>query len=108
MEIVEPKSDNSGMLYGTLVKRHRFPSAAAPERLASPADLRVGGTFRIYGKTFAITACDASTRVNTHWHLWDSYEGLAIAIENAALSSIELRFCEGMVQECRPQPASRD
>ncbi|KAL8424944.1 hypothetical protein Efla_007246 [Eimeria flavescens] len=64
MEVVEPKRDNSGMLHGTLIKRHRFPNEARPGRLASPADLRIGGTFSVYGKTFAITACDAFTRVN--------------------------------------------
>ncbi|KAL8453642.1 hypothetical protein Emed_000777 [Eimeria media] len=62
MQIVEAKRDNSGMNHGTLVKRHRFPNESALGRLASPADLQVGGTFSIYGKTFAITGCDAFTR----------------------------------------------
>lgn len=68
MEIVEPRRDNSGMPHGSLVKRHRFPSATAPERLVSPEDLRVGETFSIYGKTFALTACDAFTRVTVNRH----------------------------------------
>ncbi|CDI75659.1 EF-hand domain-containing protein 1, related [Eimeria praecox] len=63
MEIVEPKIDNSGMNSGSLIKRHRFPNVDEPGRLVSPSDLRVGTTFTAYGKTFAITACDAFTRV---------------------------------------------
>ncbi|CDJ49762.1 hypothetical protein EBH_0028330 [Eimeria brunetti] len=62
MEIVEPKIDNSGMNSGSLIKRHRFPDATDPDKLVSPADLRVGTAFTAYGKTFAITACDAFTR----------------------------------------------
>ncbi|CDJ40995.1 hypothetical protein ETH_00005775 [Eimeria tenella] len=62
MAVVEPKIDNSGMRSGTLIKRHRFPRADETEKLVSPADLRVGTTFIAYGKTFALTACDAFTR----------------------------------------------
>lgn len=64
MAVVEPKIDNSGMRSGTLIKRHRFPRADETEKLVSPADLRVGTTFIAYGKTFALTACDAFTRVS--------------------------------------------
>ncbi|CDJ29919.1 uncharacterized protein EMH_0005080 [Eimeria mitis] len=62
VEIVEPKIDNSGMNSGSLIKRHRFPIVGEPDKLVSPADLRVGSTFTAYGKTFAITGCDAFTR----------------------------------------------
>lgn len=62
MQIIEPKKDNSGMPHGALVKRHRFPNFSSPGNLFSPFDLKVGKTFTAYGKTFALTGCDAFTR----------------------------------------------
>lgn len=116
MEIVEPKRDNSGMLHGTLVKRHRFLNGAAPGKLLSPADLRIGETFRAYGKTFALTACDAFTRV-CKTLLVVLFLKVAIKLLSVPVAGMSFWqqcfreydecffFCEGLVQQLKPRPA---
>jgi hypothetical protein len=58
--ITEPKTDNSGLPQGTLIRRHRFP---APEGgYIHAEDLRIGGDLEVYGKSIRLVDCDGFTR----------------------------------------------
>jgi Ca2+-binding EF-hand superfamily protein len=60
IHISEPRIDNSGIPQGTLIRRHRFPTATG-ERLAAD-DLKVGMDLDVYGKRIRVVDCDAFTR----------------------------------------------
>ena len=63
LEIIEMKQANSGLPQGVLLKRHRVPNGAgAPGSFLGFGDLRVGASVVAYGRAFAITDCNASTR----------------------------------------------
>jgi hypothetical protein len=58
--ITEPKTDNSGLPQGTLIRRHRFPTPDGG--YIHPEDLRIGGDLHVYGKSIRLVACDGFTR----------------------------------------------
>jgi len=57
--ITERKVENSGIMQGQLLRRHRFPG---PEGYLSWQDLRVGGELYVYGRVIQILDCDEWTR----------------------------------------------
>mmetsp|Transcript_50377 Transcript_50377/g.93171 ORF Transcript_50377/g.93171 Transcript_50377/m.93171 type:complete len:623 (+) Transcript_50377:87-1955(+) len=61
MNINEPKVENSGIVQGQLIKRHRIPKADGLG-LLGPDDIRIGEQVEIYGRVFYITGCDRFTR----------------------------------------------
>lgn len=61
MQIIEPKSENSGIPQGSLVKRHRFPKADGTG-FYSPADIKCGSQITVYAKTFRVTNGDSFTK----------------------------------------------
>lgn len=58
--VVEPRTDNSGLPQGQLIRRHRFPSPDGG--YMKPQDLTVGTAIPIYGRTLHISDCDSFTR----------------------------------------------
>jgi len=60
MHVTEPRTDNSGLPQGTLIRRHRVPLPDGG--YVTPKDLRVGEDFTIYSRTIRIVDCDAFTR----------------------------------------------
>jgi len=61
MNINEPKVENSGIVQGQLIKRHRIAKSDGTG-LLGPQDLRVGEKVDIYGRVFYVTGCDRFTR----------------------------------------------
>ena len=60
VDITEPKTDNSGLNQGVLLRRHRVSPS---QNLTDPFDsLKVGGCARLYGRNYFITKCDGFTR----------------------------------------------
>lgn len=60
VDVCEPKTDNSGLEQGRLLKRHRAMAAnGAP---LTHADFVVGGVLSLYGRAYRIVGCDAFTR----------------------------------------------
>lgn len=60
--IVEPKEDNSCLVQGKLVKRHRVYNNAAKRYFNFEDFAPLGTKVEIYGKVFLIVSCDAFTR----------------------------------------------
>jgi Ca2+-binding EF-hand superfamily protein len=59
-QINEPRQDNSGLPHGSLIRRHRFPTAEGG--YVRPEDLRIGSDLHVYGKAIRLTDCDGFTR----------------------------------------------
>ncbi|GLE00936.1 hypothetical protein PINS_up009733 [Pythium insidiosum] len=66
IQITEPKVENSGILQGNFVKRHRIPKpesdAQGNMQFFSVRDLNVGAELTFYGRTFHLISADAFTR----------------------------------------------
>mmetsp|Transcript_41687 Transcript_41687/g.124527 ORF Transcript_41687/g.124527 Transcript_41687/m.124527 type:complete len:633 (+) Transcript_41687:1-1899(+) len=63
MMITEPKEENSGMLQGTLVKRHRLPRPQeSGGGFFTHEDLKCGSSIDVYGRVYRLTDCDDFTR----------------------------------------------
>ena len=60
VDVCEPKTDNSGLEQGRLLKRHR--AVAANGAPLAHADFVVGGVLTIYGRAYHVVGCDAFTR----------------------------------------------
>ena len=60
IKIVEPKSQNSGMPQGALIKRHRVPKPDCT--FYTLADLKFGAELDVYGKLIRVIDCDNFTR----------------------------------------------
>eukprot|EP01063_Lacrimia_lanifica_P038363 TRINITY_DN8147_c0_g2_i1.p1 TRINITY_DN8147_c0_g2~~TRINITY_DN8147_c0_g2_i1.p1 ORF type:complete len:812 (+),score=300.90 TRINITY_DN8147_c0_g2_i1:81-2438(+) len=58
--VVEPRTQNSGMNQGTIVKRHKIP--LADKTPLKYTHLRLGSNITLYGKNFRIYDCDSFTR----------------------------------------------
>ena len=54
VDVTEPKTDNSGLAQGVLLRRH----AVKPGQKAERQDFNVGGVVVLYGRTYFITKCD--------------------------------------------------
>jgi len=61
MHIAEPKVENSGIVQGVFVKRHRIPKEGS-NAFYSVSDLAIGAELPIYGRVFRLTDCDDFTR----------------------------------------------
>ena len=59
-DVCEPKTDNSGIVQGRLLKRHR--AAGADGVPLTFRHFNVGSPVVIYGRSFNVIACDAFTR----------------------------------------------
>eukprot|EP00929_Paragymnodinium_shiwhaense_P075599 TRINITY_DN3866_c0_g4_i1.p1 TRINITY_DN3866_c0_g4~~TRINITY_DN3866_c0_g4_i1.p1 ORF type:complete len:745 (+),score=213.71 TRINITY_DN3866_c0_g4_i1:102-2336(+) len=59
-QITEPRTDNSGMPQGTLIRRHRLPKPDGG--YISPEDLAVNKDLNVYARTIRLTDCDPFTR----------------------------------------------
>jgi Ca2+-binding EF-hand superfamily protein len=59
--LIEKREENSGLMQGRLVKRHRVPHATEP-RAIEVYDLNVGGTIEMYGRVYRIFDCNSFTR----------------------------------------------
>lgn len=66
VQITEPKVENSGLLQGNFVKRHRIPMPESDARgnlqFFTAAHLNVGREVTFYGRTFHLISADAFTR----------------------------------------------
>lgn len=64
MHVSEPRTANSGLPQGTLIRRHRIPlPTSTKNQHYTIADLNVGNTITIYARQFVIVGCDEFTRV---------------------------------------------
>ncbi|KAJ8599546.1 hypothetical protein CTAYLR_007137 [Chrysophaeum taylorii] len=61
IQIVEPKLENSGVPQGNFMKRHRVPKPHGDEFFTLD-DIEVGSAVELYGRTFYVYGCNASTR----------------------------------------------
>lgn len=61
IQVTEPRSDSTGLVTGTLVRRHRIPFGPDGPPITI-ADLTPGKVVDIYGKSILICACDDATR----------------------------------------------
>eukprot|EP00698_Gefionella_okellyi_P017111 TRINITY_DN4961_c0_g1_i1.p1 TRINITY_DN4961_c0_g1~~TRINITY_DN4961_c0_g1_i1.p1 ORF type:complete len:564 (+),score=138.45 TRINITY_DN4961_c0_g1_i1:103-1794(+) len=62
MEVLEPKTENSGMPQGKIVRRHRIPRPDDADDFYGVHDLNMGMELTIYGRTYRLTGCDEFTR----------------------------------------------
>ncbi|KIY98702.1 EF-hand domain-containing protein 1 [Monoraphidium neglectum] len=62
LQVAEPKQDNSGIPQGIFVRRHQVPRGDGSGATIVPADLAVGATIDVYGRTFFLVDCDQFTR----------------------------------------------
>jgi hypothetical protein len=66
VQVIEPRTPNSGIPQGTLIRRHRIPGPGnGPFSRQSYlfSDLSVGKEVTFYARTFKIVGCDHFTRV---------------------------------------------
>ncbi|KAI9145221.1 hypothetical protein BKA69DRAFT_1108755 [Paraphysoderma sedebokerense] len=66
IHVIEPRSQNSGIPQGTLIRRHRIPAVVTElpsKRFFGLKDFNVGNEITFYGKTFKIVGCDGFTRM---------------------------------------------
>ena len=61
VHVEEPRQPNSGIPQGVFLKRHRVPKDNEGG-VFGPADISVGSTCTMYGRTFFVVSCDAFTR----------------------------------------------
>jgi hypothetical protein len=62
MMITEPKIENSGIVQGTFVKRHRIPKDESEGGgVFTAEDLECGKSITVYSRVFRITSCDEFT-----------------------------------------------
>ncbi|KAH6559938.1 hypothetical protein BASA50_009028 [Batrachochytrium salamandrivorans] len=63
VHVSEPKTPNSGIPQGTLIRRHRIPKATSEtNQHYTVSDFNVGSQVTFYSKTFKIIGCDMFTR----------------------------------------------
>lgn len=62
IHVSEPRSENSGIPQGTLIRRHRIPKDDSNGQHYLVSDLKVNSTITFYSRTFKIVGCDAFTR----------------------------------------------
>ena len=60
LQVTEPPEPNSGLVQGTLVRRHKIPRQGGG--LLGLGDLTVGAVMNIYGREVTIVDADAFTR----------------------------------------------
>eukprot|EP01105_Mastigella_eilhardi_P018082 TRINITY_DN4177_c0_g3_i1.p1 TRINITY_DN4177_c0_g3~~TRINITY_DN4177_c0_g3_i1.p1 ORF type:complete len:642 (-),score=187.91 TRINITY_DN4177_c0_g3_i1:78-1832(-) len=70
VSVMEPRTKNSGMQQGTLIRRHRVQKEDSAQYF-TVKDFAVGSDITMYGRTFHIVDCDQFTR--------NFYERLGIA-----------------------------
>ncbi|GIY48200.1 EF-hand domain-containing protein 1 [Caerostris darwini] len=63
MEVVEPKIPNSGLVQGTLFKRHAFPHPSGKGRKYMWKDLNLRTDMLVYGLLIRLSDCDNWTRL---------------------------------------------
>ncbi|CAE7224886.1 EFHC1 [Symbiodinium natans] len=85
--ITERKVENSGIMQGQLLRRHRFPG---PEGYLSWQDLRVGGELHVYGRVIQILDCDEWTRKYYTEMGMDQDAGLEPAMDSFAETQFEI------------------
>eukprot|EP00998_Keelungia_sp_KM082_P005588 NODE_189_length_2374_cov_131.883400_g183_i0.p1 GENE.NODE_189_length_2374_cov_131.883400_g183_i0~~NODE_189_length_2374_cov_131.883400_g183_i0.p1 ORF type:complete len:769 (-),score=185.81 NODE_189_length_2374_cov_131.883400_g183_i0:68-2119(-) len=62
MQVTEPKTDNSGLPQGNLVRRQKVPRTLGGRDFYSHNDFDIGKDIEIFGKVFHVHDCDAFTR----------------------------------------------
>ncbi|KAF8767126.1 EF-hand domain-containing protein 1 [Argiope bruennichi] len=62
MEVIEPQTPNSGLLQGTLFKRHAFPHPSGKGRKYLWKDLNLRKDIMVYGISIRLTDCDQWTK----------------------------------------------
>ncbi|GAB0095610.1 EF-hand domain-containing family member C2 [Sergentomyia squamirostris] len=63
MQVIEPKTANSGIPQGCIVKRQKIPAGELHDRIfLSVLDLNVGKSISIFNRIYHITDCDQFTR----------------------------------------------
>jgi hypothetical protein len=63
IQLVEPRTENSGLLQGKLLKRHRVAKRDEGGGFVAWADLTVGSDLLLYGRAIHLSGCDGFTRV---------------------------------------------
>ena len=81
MDVCEPKTDNSGIVQGRLLKRHRAVGVNGSP--LSFVNFVVGEPISIYGRVFNVIACDAFTRD------FLAREGITMAPDEEAPAGLE-------------------
>ncbi|KAJ3334492.1 EF-hand domain-containing member C2 [Gonapodya sp. JEL0774] len=63
IQVTEPRANNSGLMQGTLIRRHRIPLPNTEDgQHHTITDLNVGKEVTLYARTFKIVGCDGFTR----------------------------------------------
>ncbi|XP_046966018.1 EF-hand domain-containing family member C2-like [Vanessa cardui] len=62
IKVIEPKTDNSGLSQGTLIRRQRIRLPFSSDLYYDLLDLNIGREVTFYGKVFKIVNCDNFTR----------------------------------------------
>lgn len=62
LQVVEPKLENSGVPQGNFMHRRRVPRTPQGDEFVGLKDLTVGAAIELYGRSFRIYSCNASTR----------------------------------------------
>ncbi len=66
IHVSEPRSQNSGIPQGTLIRRQRIPNSEfTTGQHFIVSDINVGKEVTFFAKTFKIVGCDAFTRVTS-------------------------------------------
>lgn len=64
VHVSEPKTPNSGIPQGTLIRRHRIPKADSLNgQHYIVSDFNVGNQITLYSRTIKLVGCDQFTRV---------------------------------------------
>mmetsp|Transcript_22425 Transcript_22425/g.78593 ORF Transcript_22425/g.78593 Transcript_22425/m.78593 type:complete len:763 (-) Transcript_22425:246-2534(-) len=66
LQLSEPKEENSGLMQGTFVRRHKCPKPGGAGGFVGLTDLVVGADIKLYGRTMRIIGCDGFTREFCH------------------------------------------
>ena len=106
MQIVEPKTENSGLPQGNFIKRHRIPrpstSPSLPLSYYTFHHLNIGINVTCYGRTFHICKADAFTRA------YLTSEGLVVPEEEEDLPedafAIKSKSKKGAVEQSDKVP----
>ncbi|KAM6273037.1 EF-hand domain-containing protein 1 isoform 3-T3 [Spheniscus humboldti] len=75
MSVIEPVVQNSGLLQGKLIRRHRVPKNDGGDHYHWK-DLNRGMNITMYGRLYRIVDCDPFTQVLRFYAMWDDTDSI--------------------------------
>ncbi|XP_076188714.1 EF-hand domain-containing protein 1 isoform X4 [Aptenodytes patagonicus] len=75
MSVIEPVVQNSGLLQGKLIRRHRVPKNDCGDHYHWK-DLNRGMNITMYGRMYRIVDCDPFTQVLRFYAMWDDTDSI--------------------------------